>query len=205
MKRTVNYLLVLVAIAPLLIAAASMAGKRVSLFDGKTLDGWTVLKCEAKVDSGDILIQSGNGLVQTQKKYADFVLEWDWKMLAEDKWDSGIYFRYDAVPKNKPWPARYQCNLRKGQEGNVDGLKGATSTGLIKPGEWNKFKLTVRGGNADLQINGKQAWKAKGIVGPGSGYLALQAEVPLGGQHRFRNIYITELEAEKPKATEPKA
>jgi hypothetical protein len=181
-----------------------MAGQRVSLFNGKNLDGWTVLKCEATVDGGDILLQSGNGLVQTKKKNADFGLEWDWKMLAEDKWDSGIYFRYAEVPLKRPWPARHQVNLRKGMEGNVDAIKGATSTGLIKAGEWNKFKLTVTGDKLDLQINGKQAWKAEGLEGPRSGYIALQAEVPLGGQHRFRNIHITELEAEKPKAKEPK-
>lgn len=196
MKRTVNYLIALAVIAPLLMAAAT-AGKRVSLFNGKNLKGWTVLKCEAKVDNGDILIQGGNGLIQSKKKYADFVLEWDWKMLSADKWDSGIYFRYDTVPPNKPWPPRYQANLRKGMEGNVDGLKGATSTGLIKPGEWNTFKMTVKGNKAELEINGKPAWKAEGLEGPKSGYIALQAEVPGGGQHRFRNIYITELEAEK--------
>lgn len=199
MKRTVTYLLALAALAPMLLATAWAAGQRVSLFNGKNLDGWTVLKCQAKVDNGDILIQGGNGLVQSQKKYADFVLEWDWKMLSADKWDSGIYFRYNEVPRKKPWPARYQANLRKGQEGNVDGLKGATSTGLIKPGEWNTFKLTVKGDKCDLQINGKQAWKAEGLEGPGNGYIALQAEVPNGGQHRFRNIYITELNAETPK------
>jgi hypothetical protein len=199
LKRTLTQLLALAMIAPLLIAAASTVGKRVSLFNGKNLDGWTVLKCEAKVDGGDILIQSGNGLLQSKKKYADFVMEWDWKMLAADKWDSGIYFRYTEVPKKKAWPARYQCNLRKGQEGNIAELKGATSTGLIKPGEWNTFKLTVKGSQCDLQINGKQAWKAEGLEGPRSGYVALQAEVPNGGQHRFRNIYITELETEKAK------
>jgi len=186
-------------ITPLLIAAASTAGKRVKLFNGKNLDGWTVLKCKATVDSGHILLQSGNGLVQTKKKYADFVLEWDWKMLAEDKWDSGVYFRYDKVHPKYPWPARYQVNLRKGMEGNVDGIKGAKSKGLIKPAKWNKFKLTVKGDKLDLQINGKQAWQAEGLAGPRSGYIALQAEVPHGGQHRFRNIYITELEAKEPK------
>jgi hypothetical protein len=51
---------------------------RVALFDGKTLNGWTVLKCEATVDNGDILIVAGNGLVQTEKKYGDFVLEFEW-------------------------------------------------------------------------------------------------------------------------------
>ena len=193
MKRTFAYIFALATLVSLPIAAAPVSGERVSLFNGKDLEGWSLLKCEAKADQGDILIQSGNGLVQSKKKYANFVLEFDWKALAADKWDSGVYFRYDSVPPNEPWPARYQANLRKGMEGNVDGVEGARSTGMIKAGEWNTFKLTVNNDTLELQINGKQAWTAKGLTGPASGFIALQAEVPNGGQHRFRNIYITEL------------
>jgi hypothetical protein len=174
-------------------AGDSGKSARVALFDGKTLNGWTVLKCEATVDNGEILIVKGNGLVQTEKKYGDFILEWEWKPLRDKKWDSGIYFRYDSVPPNRPWPARYQANLMQGQEGNISDLPGAQSKGLIKPGDWNRFKLTVRGTKAALEINGTPAWEADGLGEPAEGYIALQAEVPGGGQHRFRNIYLTEL------------
>jgi len=190
-----------VAVAGAVVLLASCSGqkdakgpKRVSLFDGKTLNGWTVLKCEAAVDDGDILIQEGNGLVQTEKMYGDFVLELEWKALREDKWDSGIYFRYDSVPEGRPWPAQHQANLLKGQEGNVGTLQGATSTGLIRAGEWNTLKLTVQGTRAAMEINGQPAWEADGLGEPTTGYIALQAEVPGGGRHRFRNIYITELD-----------
>ncbi len=195
MKHTSICLIALASLGSLIVAAAPTVGERVSLFNGKDLSGWTVLKCEAKVDNGDIFIQGGNGLVQTEKKYANFVLEFDWKALADDKWDSGVYFRYDSVPTNRPWPDKYQANLRKDAEGNVEGLKGASSTGLIKPHEWNSFKLTVNGDKAELEINGSPAWKAEGVGGPKSGFIALQSEVPNGGQHRFRNIYITELKS----------
>jgi len=174
-------------------AAESSKSPRVALFDGKSLNGWTVLKCEATVDNGEILIVKGNGLVQTEKKYGDFILEFEWKPLRDKKWDSGVYFRYDSVPPNRPWPARYQANLMQGLEGNVSDLPGAESKGLIKPGEWNRFKLTVRGANAALEINGAPAWQADGLGEPAEGYIALQAEVPGGGQHRFRSIYLTEL------------
>jgi hypothetical protein len=176
-------------------AAAAAAEERISLFDGKTLKGWTVLKCEAEVDNGEILIKAGNGLVQSQQKYGDFVLELDWKALKQDKYDSGIYFRYDEtmMSDKSPWPPRYQSNLRQGDEGNVAGVKGAKSdrTDLIKPGDWNHFKLTVRGAKVELEINGTSAWKGEGLAGPKEGFIALQAEVPGGGQFRFRNIYLT--------------
>lgn len=168
--------------------------KPVALFDGKTLTGWTVLKCEATVDNGDILIQAGNGLIQTEAKYADFVLEFEWKALSDDKWDSGVYFRYNSVPENRPWPGRYQVNLRQGQEGNVGALKEARTEGLIKVGQWNQFQLTVQGTRASLFINGELAWGVDGLEGPDQGFIALQAEVPNGGQHRFRNIYLTTLD-----------
>jgi len=175
------------------LTSSAIAAPGVSLFDGKTLNGWTVLTCEAVVDHGDLLLKAGNGLVQTARKYGDFILELEWKALKPDKWDSGIYFRYDQVPQGRPWPKRYQVNLRQGEEGNLVGFKDAKSTGLVKPGEWNKFKLTVRGTTAELEINGKPAWKVDGLEGPKESHIALQAEVPGGGQFRFRNIYLTEL------------
>jgi hypothetical protein len=165
----------------------------VLLFDGKTLAGWTVLDCNATVDNGDILLVNGNGLVQTDKKYGDFVLELEWKPLKESEWDSGVYFRYDSVLPDHAWPEKYQANLRQGMEGNVDGLPNAKSKGLILAGQWNRFKLTVQGTKAAMEINGKPAWESDGLEGPKEGYFALQAEVEGGGQNRFRNIYLTPL------------
>jgi len=173
--------------------AGEGSSARVALFDGKTLAGWTVSDCNATVDNGDILIVEGNGLVQTAKKYGDFVLEWEWKPLKASEWDSGVYFRYDSVLPDHAWPEKYQANLRQGMEGNVDGLPNAKSTGLIQAGQWNRFKLTVRSTKAALEINGTSAWEADGLEGPSEGYIALQSEVPGGGQHRFRNIYLTTL------------
>ncbi|MEA3225535.1 MAG: DUF1080 domain-containing protein [Planctomycetota bacterium] len=186
---------VVVAVALVTSCAVFEGGsKRAALFDGKTLDGWTIIKCEATVDDGDVLITAGNGLIQTEEKYGDFVLEFEWKALRDNKWDSGVYFRYDTMPEGRPWPKRYQVNLRQGMEGNVGALEEARSEGLVKVGQWNTFKLTVQGTKASLEINGKSAWQADGLGEPKVGYIALQAEVPGGGQHRFRNIYLTELD-----------
>jgi hypothetical protein len=200
MKSTKVLLVVAIAVA-LVTASCSVsdsqkspAAKRVSLFDGKTLAGWTVIGCKAAVDASDILIQEGNGVIQSEKQYANFVVEYEWKALSADKWDSGLYFRYLTIPANRPWPDRYQVNLRQGEEGNVPDLKGAQSKGMTKPGEWNRFKLTVQGTTASLEINGQSAWSVEGLTGPEKGFIALQAEVPGGGQFRFRNIFITELD-----------
>ena len=192
MKKAFAFPLVLAA-SLLTSGFTSAQEKRVSLFNGKDLKGWSILKCEAEVKDGKMFIKSGNGLVQTAKKYQNFVLEYEWKALGEDKWDSGVYFRYTSVPKGRPWPKRYQANLLKGKEGDVGGIKGASSKGLLKDREWNKFKLTVNGSKISLQINGKDAWKGDGLEDLEAGFIAVQAEVPGGGQHYFRNIFITEL------------
>jgi hypothetical protein len=71
-------------------------------------------------------------------------------------------------------------------------LQGAQSTGLVKDGDWNHMRLTVRGTTAAMELNGKPAWKADGLQSA-RGYIGLQSEVPNGGQFLFRNIRITEL------------
>jgi hypothetical protein len=173
--------------------SAEKAERWVSLFDGKTLNGWKVMGCEAVVEEGAILLKSGNGVVRSDRTYKDYILEVEWKALQADKWDSGVFIRCSDPPAGKPWPKLYQSNLQKGQEGNIADLKEARSTGLTKEGQWNHFRLTVVGRTVKLDINGQPAWKADGLESP-SGYIALQSEVPKGGQFLFRNIRIQELD-----------
>jgi hypothetical protein len=173
----------------------AFAGAPEVLFDGKTMGSWDVVKCEAVVHDGAILLKSGNGLVQTKRQYTDFVLECEWKALKDKGWDSGIYFRYDRVPDGQPWPNQYQVNLRVGMEGDLVGFQKGRNPIPTKPREWNQFKLTVKGSTAALQVNGKDAWKVDGIEQP-TGFVALQAEVPGGGQFLFRKIRVTELSSD---------
>ena len=183
-----------VSVLASLVSVWSDAAEPVSLFDGRTLDGWNVIACEAVVQDGAILLKAGNGLVQTAKKYRDFVLEYEWKALKDDGWDSGVYFRYDEVPAGRPWPKRYQVNLRKGMEGNLDSLPAGKSAVAAKAGDWNRFELTVRGATASLKVNGQPAWQVDGLEQLDS-HISLQAEVPGGGQFLFRNIRLSELKA----------
>ncbi|MDP6554486.1 MAG: DUF1080 domain-containing protein [Pirellulaceae bacterium] len=174
--------------------AAKPSGVRVSLFNGQNLNGWHVTNCEVAVEDGLMVAEAGNGLVRTDHQYKDFVLEWACRPRKADKWDSGVYFRCELPKGKRPWPKRYQINLLQGQEGNGVGLPEAVSKGLVKAGEWNQFKLSVVGERAELEINGKPAWKTDGIESP-QGYIGLQVEAPGGGQFEFKNIYVTELDA----------
>lgn len=160
-----------------------------SLFNGKDLAGWHVTDCEAEVEDGLLVLKSGNGLVRTDDQYGDFILQLEWRARNDADWDSGIFFRAELPPPGSPWPPRYQVNLHQGKEGNVGGLAGAESKGLVRDGQWNRFKLSVFGDQAALEINGKPAWRASGVM-PDRGYIGLQAEVAQGGQFEFRDIRI---------------
>ena len=174
-------------------ALADESGYRAKLSGGPTLDTWVVTGCDVGVEDGVIRLRGGDGFVRTLERHGDFELQLDWRALRESNYDSGIYVRADLPPEGKPWPTRYQINLKQGGEGNLLGLSGAQSKGLIKPGEWNHFKITVRGNTAALEINGQPAWKASGLENA-DGYIGLQSEVDGGGQFEFKNIELVDLD-----------
>ena len=174
-----------------LAAADEPVGVRYSLFNGVNLDGWHVTGCEVGVEDGALVIKAGDGLVRTEHRYRDFVLELKWRARKAEAWDSGIYIRSD-LPRGKPWPDKHQLNLKQNDEGNLIGFPKARSKGLCKDHDWNQFKVTVVGETAKLEINGQPAWETDGIKTE-QGYIGLQVEVPGGGQFEFRDLFVTEL------------
>jgi hypothetical protein len=192
MKSALQYVAAVSLLIFLLLAKGLSAAEPVVLFDGENLDQWDIINCEAVVQDGAILIKSGNGLVQAKNRYTDFILEYEWKALKPERWDSGVYFRYEEVPEGRPWPGKYQVNLRFGMEGDLVGFKDGMNPVELNPAEWNRFVLTVKGTKASLQVNGKDAWSVDGVK-VANGHVAIQSEVPGGGQFLFRNIRVTDL------------
>lgn len=177
--------------APCVADDASPAGYKLSLFDGKSLDGWVVENgCKAVVDDGTLLLQAGDGWLRSQHAYADFTLHLQWKALKESDYDAGIFFRASA--EGRPFPQQnYQVNLLDGKEGQVPRIPAAVVKNLVKRGEWNTFVITVIGDTISLKVNGHAAYTASGLK-LARGYVGLQCEVPKGGQFRFRDIWIVE-------------
>jgi hypothetical protein len=163
-----------------------------SLFDGRSLNGWTVENgCQIGVSDELLVLEGGDGWLRSDLAYVDFLWHVEWKTLKKTGYDAGIYIR--ALADGQPFPKTgYQINLLAGQEGNIGNIPGASSTGLIKPGEWNEFDITVVGDTVSLAINGKQAYKVAGLK-QSAGFIGLQCEVPQGGQFQFRNLQISEL------------
>lgn len=168
------------------------AGFERSVFDGKTLTGWTVENgCEATVEDGHLVLKAGDGWLRSDHVYADFQMHVEWKALQKTAYDAGIYVR---TPKDgAPFPkGGYQVNLLQGKEGNIGNLPGATSTGLVKEGAWNSFDITVIEDRIKLLINGQPAYEASGIKNR-TGYVGFQIEVPKGGQFLVKNVSVKEL------------
>ena len=164
-----------------------------SLFNGKTLNGWTIEnECDVDVIDGCLRLKSGLGWLRHDSRLRDFDLHVEWKTLKPMQSDAGIYIRSSL--EGKPFPKTgYQVNLLEGKEGNIPNLTGAESHGLVKPaGEWNVFDLHVVGATVSLKINGQPAWNASGL-NDRDGWLGFQVEVPNGGQFLIRNIEVVEL------------
>lgn len=176
------------------LTAAAEDGVRLSLFDGRSLDGW-VLENDAEVEvvDGCLLLKGGDGWLRSAYQYRDFELELEWKALQATGYDAGIYIRSAAAGKPFPKPS-YQVNLLEGKEGHIGNLPGASFTGLVKPGDWNRFRIRVVGDTVALTVNGSPAYKVGGLT-QSQGYLGFQIEVPKGGQFLIRDVSLLELDS----------
>ncbi len=146
----------------------------------------------------------------TAKDYGDFEFLIDWKI--EEAGDSGIYLR--GNPQVQVWDSEH---LPKGLEADANTGSGGLwnnplpkgvdpkSIGKVplkkadKPvGEWNTFKMTMKGDKVTIHLNGELVvdnaalanyWD-KGKPLPPTGPIELQYH---GDKLWFKNIYIKEL------------
>jgi hypothetical protein len=163
----------------------------VTLFNGKDLTGWHgVHEVTFEVRDGLLHLVKGMGWLRTDKEYADFVLEFEWRALVE-KYDSGIFFR--AGLEGKPWPKDgWQVNLRYDMLGGL--VKGYRSvvpaeTPRMPLNQWVKTRIEVTGKKVTLDVDGERAWEYDGVDAE-RGYLGIQAE---DRAFEFRHFRIKEL------------
>src|SRR5215207_10144153 len=95
MKAVVHFLAVLTGVTAVLMADDKPSADGFTpLFDGKTLEGWEQHsgKAEYRVEDGAIVGKTvagtGNSFLCTKKKYADFILELEFKV--DPSMNSGI-------------------------------------------------------------------------------------------------------------------
>lgn len=221
-------LIVLSSLAFGLSAAAPMEsepvfGPTVKLFNGKDLIGWTAYfrggatnPSEAFVVEGGILKCNGQpiGYIQTQKKYESYELIVEWRFNKEKgAGNSGALLR--VVGPDSVWPKSIEAQLHSRNAGdiwNIGGVKGdfakertngrrtkkAHDTNEKPLGEWNRYKITLNGGELTLEVNGLVQNKATNCeVVPGR--IGFQSE---GAYIEFRKIDLREIIGETKQPAE---
>lgn len=218
---------VLVTIASMATSYAEMPVGFTPLFNGKDLSGWQgvvadpnkraamsteELKAAQKVADetmhahwkivDGVLEFDGKGeSIGTNKKYGDFELYVDWKILP--KGDSGIYLR--GVPQVQIWDPDDESLLKHGADKGSGGLwnnKKHERFPLVKAdkpvGEWNTFYIKMIGDRVTVKLNDKLVvddvtlenyWNEEKPI-PARGQIELQNH---GNKLWFRNLFIREI------------
>ncbi len=154
----------------LLLGAATLPAAEpgfVSLFDGKTLKGWNLVRGRGPgyvVENGIIVCPAnGGGNLYTENEYSDFVFRFEWRMepggnngvgvrapLEGDAAYAGMEIQLldDDHPQYKSWIKPEQ------RTGSVYDVIPAR-TGYRKPaGEWNTEEITMKGRRITIRLNG---------------------------------------------------
>lgn len=196
----------LTVVAALAVTAAWGADTDfVSLFDGKSLGGWTAEHTDRfSVRDGVIFSDGGTGWLRSAKAYKNYELQAEYRALKKGG-DSGIFFRATAESSAEAphWPLKgYQLQILDGP-GNLQifghgtappkyDRKTADLTSVMKgAGEWQSLALKVVGGHAEVSLNGKLISTSDAIQLP-EGHIGLQGE---NSQFEWRNLKIKVLSA----------
>lgn len=154
------------AVALPALAAASEPGFK-PIFDGKTLDGWRLIRGRGRgyvVEDGNLVCpRDGGGNLFTEAEYEDFILRLEWRLWEGGNNGIGIRapFEGDAayvgmeiqvLDDNGPMYA----NLKPGQyTGSVYDVAPA-KRGFVKPtGEWNSFEIHAEKRVVRVTLNGE--------------------------------------------------
>jgi len=156
------------------------------------------------------------GYLFTKQEYTNYrlIVEWRWAPGTEPG-NSGVLLRIAGDPVSF-LPKCVEAQLKSGDAGDVWAFYGASvqgdadrmhvikdhellgdfaGVGKIKasekpPGEWNKYEITLTGGDLTLLVNGEKVNEATGLdVVPGK--IGLQSE---GGQIQFRTVKLIPME-----------
>ena len=204
-----------------LLVTLSLGGysqKKEQLFNGKSLDGWTIFVPDAKINPEtffyvkDGVIETSGvpmGYLRTKKEYENYRLHVEWRY-PEIPTNSGVFLH--TVGPDKLWPAHYQCQLKHLSAGDFivhgEGVSATirdtvyTSTPQKKPvvpklkpssenkaGEWNSYDIVCKGNTVEVKVNGVLQNEVTNCSLTKGG-IGLQAE---GSKIQFRNLWIKKI------------
>ncbi len=174
--KTILTSLVAASAVALSVSAADKDGW-ISLFDGKSLDGWEVKSGFATYEVKDGAIHgttaegSPNTFLCSKEQYGDFELEFEVKV--HDQLNSGVQIRSQLKDADKDKHGgrvngpQVEIEASPGQAGYIYGE--ATGLGWLSPepqekghshqhiknGEWNQYRVVAKGANIKTWINGE--------------------------------------------------
>lgn len=197
MKRASTVLVVLALLYLCGVGTATVQGQAaggwVTLFDGKSLNGWTpVGKVDWKVVNRELWSTDGAGFLLSKQSYGNFELRAD--IWVSPDANSGIFIRCQD-PAKVGAATCYEVNVydtrpdpayRTGAI--VDVAKPSNMT-INTGNKWNTLEITARGTRLTVKVNGMTTADTddkKFARGP----FALQGGI---GVIRFRNVQIREL------------
>ncbi|QNK61549.1 DUF1080 domain-containing protein [Pedobacter sp. PAMC26386] len=205
----------------------------VALFNGKDLTGWKGLvedpikrakmepkelaaaqeKANAemldswKVVNGELLFMSHGNNLATVKKYGDFEMLVDWKIIDDhkQKGDAGIYLR--GSPQVQIWDnARIKDGAQVGSGGLYNNQVNESKPLKVadnKLDEWNTFRILMKGDRVTVYLNGVLVTDNVILENYWDRNLPIFAEEQIelqahGSPVAYRDVYIREIPRVKP-------
>ena len=147
----------------------------VSLFDGKTLEGWEGKKGFFRVENRAIVAGfldkkvPHNEFLVSNKAYADFELRFEAKLVGQGN-NAGVQFRSERIPNHNEMIG-YQCDIGSWSKGTIWGFlydesrrrkmlaqapQEKVNSWVNPKGEWNKLVVHAKGPVIKIWLNGKQ-------------------------------------------------
>lgn len=185
----------------------------VSLFDGKTLDGWQGDVKGYAVEDGAIVCHGSN--LYTKKEYANFILRFEVKVPPATNSGAGIRAPLEGpaafngielqIIDNDGWEKKHPKLEAWQYHGSIYGVVPAKQVSLKPAGQWNTEEIIADGSHIKVTLNGTvivdvDIAEKKPIDDhehPGlhnaKGYIGWQGHGIPGDPVAFRNIRIKEL------------
>ena len=203
--RTISRLSVQLTLALGVLGVAAAYGVRdgasqdagwITLFDGKSLDGWDqVGESNWRVEDGAIVVDKmagkDAGYLVSKNNYKNFVVRVEF--LPSDNANSGIYFRCLDAKKITDRTC-YEANIFDQRTDPSYGTGAITRYVEVDPmpkagGKWNTFEVTAKGRDITVVLNGQTTAKLRnGMFDEGP--IALQHGA---GAIKFRKVEIKPL------------
>jgi hypothetical protein len=197
--------------ATVALSVGSVFAEEQSLFNGKDLTGWEGATNVWRVQDGVIVgghLEGNprNEFLATTRDYRDFVLRFEYKIVAPESYNSGVQFRSERITRPPNEMKGFQADIGPGITGALYDesrrnrfVAAAKVKDAEKRGEWNRYEVRCEGARIQLFVNGKQTvdYTETDSAIPQTGKIALQVHGNAKQECHFRNITIEEPKSEK--------